>query len=502
MPANTATLRPMPPASVNLVLAAPGEAEAQGEAALDINSLVQQANRPVQPAKAYKPDRTGRKKSRITSTAVSAIVAGTLVLGGLISFLIALIVTKPAQPTVVAETGLSQSQAPPKDTASPGNTKLAGQSGRSRDSESSIPSGREERSSRGSRAEPKNSSRPLLQASTQPPVEETSSANSEEQPPSRGSEAESKDSSHSLLQESTELPVKPPEQGHHTWKVRNPEDSIEADLGQIEQDVLVLKKPDGSFVRVPYDRCVESDQEYASNWVISAAKKIWTPEGSSLQSSRNGANSQIFERRKADELNKTLKGAFFKDTLTVVDVSARKQGRSGLALKVQSTRNETPRLFILPVPESVGLKIALRSRLIVDGRVSYKFDNCPACGGRGYFKCSHCSHGKVSRMVPRVIPFPNGAKVVQEETVYDTCKFCNGTGRGGTCEHHLLLGDWEPFGSRKLPDGAYSFLTASSGAHLVYVMLDDVRFRIYTPTKLLSFRKKDGKLIADTVASQ
>ena len=65
---------------------------------------------------------------------------------------------------------------------------------------------------------------------------------------------------------------------------------------------------------------------------------------------------------------------------------------------------------------------------------------------------------------------------------------------------HVYPGDWEPFGSRKLPDGAYAYSTTSAGARRAYVMLDDVRLRIYTPAKVLTLQKKDGKLVAETEA--
>jgi len=104
---------PLPTRAVNLVQAAVGDAEADSEEPFDIAGLVQQAKRvpkrSAQPAEAGRPGGDERKKARISPTAIGAIVAGSLVLGALILFLIMLIATKPAEPTVAAKTGPSQS---------------------------------------------------------------------------------------------------------------------------------------------------------------------------------------------------------------------------------------------------------------------------------------------------------------------------------------------------------------------------------------------------------
>jgi len=283
---------------------------------------------------------------------------------------------------------------------------------------------------------------------------------------------------------------------HRTWKTRDGAAPIAADLEKVEQDTVVLKKPDGNSVRIPYEQLIESDQEDASTWVVSEATKIWNPEGSSLQTGRGAGNSQPVEHDKALSLNKALRDAFIKASLTLLDVSARQRGASGVKLSVQ-TAGGAKRNVILPVSESVALQITVPSRLVVDGKVSYEFGNCPLCDGLGKMKCPHCSRGKVSHMEPRTIRFPNGNQIVQQVQVYEPCSFCHGTGRLEACKH-VYPGDWEPFGSRKLPDGAYSFLSASGGAHRVYIMLNDVRLRIYTSTKLLSFRREKGKIVTET----
>jgi len=290
----------------------------------------------------------------------------------------------------------------------------------------------------------------------------------------------------------------PPQELHRTWKTKDGAAPIAADLVKVEQDMVVLKKLDGNSVRILYEQLIESDQEDASRWVISEATKIWNPEDAALQTGRGGANAQNYEREKATSLNKALQDAFVKETLTVVDVSVRPRGASSAKLTVQ-TAGGVKRNLILPVLESVAMEITVPSRLVVDGRLSYKFGNCPLCDGFGKLKCPHCSRGKVSHLESKTVRFPNGDKVVQQVPVFETCGFCHGTGRLDACKH-VYPSDWEPFGSRKLPDGAYSFLTASGGARRVYIMLNDVQLRIYTPTKLLSFRRDKGKLVTESEA--
>ena len=85
LPPNTASPPPPPPPpAVNLVQAALTGAETQHENAFDIAELVQQAShvpkRSAQPGEADKPGRDGRKKRRISSTAISALVVGSSIL--------------------------------------------------------------------------------------------------------------------------------------------------------------------------------------------------------------------------------------------------------------------------------------------------------------------------------------------------------------------------------------------------------------------------------------
>ncbi len=110
LPPNTASPPPPPPPpAVNLVQAALTGAETQHENAFDIAELVQQAShvpkRSAQPGEADKPGRDGRKKRRISSTAISALVVGSSILGALVFLLITLTITKPAAPpAVIAKT--------------------------------------------------------------------------------------------------------------------------------------------------------------------------------------------------------------------------------------------------------------------------------------------------------------------------------------------------------------------------------------------------------------
>jgi hypothetical protein len=133
--------------------------------------------------------------------------------------------------------------------------------------------------------------------------------------------------------------------------------------------------------------------------------------------------------------------------------------------------------------------------MVVDGKLSYKFDVCPSCEGSGLTKCPHCTHGRISHLESKSTKLVNNT-IVQKVRVYKTCPFCHGSGRLGKC-NHVYPGDWEPFGRHKLPDGAYYHLTASNGARRVYVLLNDVRLRIYVGTRVLTMHRKSGKLVTE-----
>ena len=461
--------------------------EADRSEALDIDSLVQGAIASKATPDHGKDPHTAKEVPRIS---VAVIAAGLLAVAAIVVGVIVWTTRPPTPAREVATNSPASASAgrqvlPPtrSDISTQPDTPKQPESGPAASTNTIGPSGKSPGPGGGSQPNP-NPVEPLAPTTT----------------------AKDQQISPSKLREDTGPPVEPPAndkavappdkvappqgkalplpEAHHTWNLNGGKDSIEADLEQIEQDTLVLKKSDGSSVRISYDQLNESDQDYASNWVVSEALKIWTPEGTSLQNSRDGVSAQNFELVRAGRLNKALQGMFVKDTLTVVDVSAVQRVTGNVILTVLSAKTGMKRGFVVPMSESVGQQIPLNARLVVDGRLSYKFGVCPACDGTGFLRCTNCSHGRVSHMEPQTVTFPNGDHIVKQVQVFTTCSYCNGTGRLGTCDH-VYRGDWEPFGNRKLPDGAYSFLTASNGARRVYVLLNDVRLRIYTPTKVL-----------------
>lgn len=112
LPPKTA-VAPPPTRAVNLDKSPVHEVEAQGEDSFDIAELVQQSSRlPRRSVRQAGGDKHGsdqRKKPKVSPAAISALVAGSLIFGAIIVFLIALIVTKPPRPRVATKTEPSQS---------------------------------------------------------------------------------------------------------------------------------------------------------------------------------------------------------------------------------------------------------------------------------------------------------------------------------------------------------------------------------------------------------
>jgi hypothetical protein len=77
---------------------------------------------------------------------------------------------------------------------------------------------------------------------------------------------------------------------------------------------------------------------------------------------------------------------------------------------------------------------------------------------------------------------------------------CKGTGRFGKCQQHELQA-WEPFGTRKLPQGSFFTFTDSDGARRICIALDEPRFQIYNSGSVITLRRAEGRIDVQTTTA-
>jgi len=196
-------------------------------------------------------------------------------------------------------------------------------------------------------------------------------------------------------------------------------------------------------------------------------------------------------------LARILDGAAVRAVFSVQETSAADQGKSGAKLHLSGAWDSKLKEIILPLPLEISANIPRNSTLVVEGRLSIKYAACPLCGGTGKAKCPNCLHGLVYHTENKPIVFPNGQRINQSVQVGTPCPQCKGTGRFGDCHQHNLP-VWEPFGTRKLPQGSFFTLTDSNGARRVCFALDEPCIEIFTAASAITLRRTAGKIDIQT----
>jgi len=263
-------------------------------------------------------------------------------------------------------------------------------------------------------------------------------------------------------------------------------------LKQVERAMVALKnKTDGQIVKIAFDNLSDGDQEVVSDWTLRESDRIWE-----LGPAKTGPRESR-ESVEAKELAKALDGASVRTVFSIDRASSTEQGKSGVKLHLTGCWDSKLKEIVLPLPQGLMAQISRDAKLIVEGRLNVKYAACPLCGGTGLLKCPNCSHGFRYHTENKPIVFPNGNRIVQSVQVSEKCRLCGGTGRHGECRQHDLQA-WEPFGTRKLPQGSFFTFTSSKGARRVCVALDEPCIQICTAESVITLRRADGKIDIQT----
>ena len=287
-------------------------------------------------------------------------------------------------------------------------------------------------------------------------------------------------------------------QGHadyRRWQVKDADSPLDAALERVEHATVVLrKKADDQIVTIAFDNLSDGDQAVASDWTLRQSDRIWD-----LPIARIGAHDSR-EAVKARELAKAINGAGVRTTFTIEQTSLAEKGK-GAKLRLGGSWDTKLKEIVLPLPEEVSAQISRGASLVVLGKLNINFAACPLCGGSGLAKCPNCSRGLVYHTESKPIIFPSGQRIMDSVRVASKCPRCNGTGHLGECNQHKLQA-WEPFGTRKLPQGSFFTLTDSKGARRVCFALDEPRFQILCSGNVITIRRAEGKIDIQTTPAE
>jgi hypothetical protein len=283
---------------------------------------------------------------------------------------------------------------------------------------------------------------------------------------------------------------------YRRWQVKGGDSPLDAELKRVEHAMVVLKKKaDDQIVTVAFDNLCDGDQVVVSDWTLRESDRIWD-----LETAKIGPRDSR-EAVKAKELAKALDGACVRTVFSIDQTASTEQGKSGAKLKLSGSWGSKLSEIVLPLPQAVSAQIARDAKLVVMGRLNIKYAACPLCGGTGLAKCPNCSHGVVYHTESKPIVFPNGQRIMENVQVAAKCPKCGGTGHFGQCEQHKLQA-WEPFGTRKLPQGSFFTFTDSNGARRVCFALDEPRFQILSAGSVITLRRAEGKIDIQTAPAK
>ncbi len=273
---------------------------------------------------------------------------------------------------------------------------------------------------------------------------------------------------------------------------------VQGRLKLVERDMVVLQTPgDNKIDKISYERLSDGDQKEVSDWEFAQISRIWS-RGIAASGRRSGSLNE--EQSKAIELGKAFDGAFIRLEFRVAGVSSSDRVKTGLRLGLSGERGAA-KAIVLPLSNDNLLQLPSQSRLAVEGRMIFKYAFCTTCGGTGKPKCPNCIKGSISYMTVKPVVFPNGDKINQTVKAWKACPMCQGTGHSidenARCNAHERK-DCELFGTRKLPFGAFFALTKSDGARYVCMSLDDPRIKIYSDKDVITIRRLEGKIDAQT----
>ena len=246
-------------------------------------------------------------------------------------------------------------------------------------------------------------------------------------------------------------------------------------------------KADDQIVKIAFETLSEGDQEVVSDWTLRECDRIWR-----LGTARIGPRESR-EGAKAKELAKALDGAYVRTVFSIDQTSSAEQSKSGPTLGLFGPWGSKLKEIVLPLPSPLSAEVTRDAKLVVMGRLNFRYAACPFCGGTGLAKCPNCSHGLVYHTERKSVALPGGQRIVQNVQVSTACRQCNGSGRFGKCQQHELQA-WEPFGKQKLPQGSYFTFTDSNGARRVCVVLDEPRSQICASGNVTTLRRAEGKI--------
>ena len=266
---------------------------------------------------------------------------------------------------------------------------------------------------------------------------------------------------------------------YRRWQVKGDNPPLFAELKKVERTMVVLKKKaDGELAKVAFDDLGSHDQEIVSDWTMRESDRIWERGAEKI------GPREYREAVRCREMTRELEGACVRAVFFIDQVSSTEEGK-GAKLNLSGQWGFKLKEIVLPLPQEFSARISGVSRLVVLGKLRVKYTVCPACGGTGQAKCTKCNHGLV----------------LQKDGKLAKCPQCKGTGLFGECQQHKLQA-WEPFGTRKLPQGSFFTFTATKGARRVCFALDEPRFQILSKGSVITLGRVEGKIDIQTAPAE